>query len=116
MWCIELKTCRRVSRGVVACDLCGQRIPKGTSYSYGKFLRPGAGFCNWHECPGCEALSKYWWDNCWDGDDEGIDRDDIVEMCRAVLDWRDGVDRDVSVGVAKACYAFLVRFGLWEFT
>lgn len=29
---------------------------------------------------------------------------------------RDGVDRDVSVGVAKACHAFLVRVGLGEFT
>lgn len=116
MSCIELKSCRRVSRGVVACDLCGQRIPKGTSYSYGKYLCPGEGFANWHECPDCEMLSKFWWEECWDGDDDGIDRDDIVEMCRDVLNWREGVDDGVSVGVAKACHAFLVRVGLGEFT
>lgn len=113
---IELESGRRVSRGAVACDLCGQRILKGTRYPFGKFLLPGEGFCNWHECPDCEVLSKFWWENCWDGDNAGIDRDDIVEMCRDVLNWRDGVDRDVSVGVAKACYAFLVRVGLGEFT
>lgn len=116
MSCIELKSCRRVSRGRVACDLCGQRISKGTSYFYAKYLHPGDGFCNWHECPDCEVLSKFWWKNCWDGDDDGIDRDEVVEMCRYVLDWRDGVDDGVSVGFAKACHAFLVRVGLGEFT
>lgn len=114
---IELKSGRRVSRGRVACDLCGQRIPKGTSYFYAKYLRPGAGFSNWRECPDCEVLSAFWWENCWDGDDDGVmGREDIVELCRAVLDWKDGVDVTLPVSVAEACHAFLVRAGLGEFT
>lgn len=113
---IELGSRRSVSRGKVACDLCGQRIPKGTEYSFGKYLTPGEGFYNWHECPDCEVLSAFWWKNCWDGDDDGIDRDDIVALCQNVLDWREGVDDGVSVRFAKKCYEFLVKTGYEEYT
>ena len=84
------------------CKYCGCRLP-----SFPRELEM---------CARCEALSKFWWEECWDGDDYGIARDDIVEMCRDVLNWREGVDDGVSVGVAKACHAFLVRVGLGEFT
>ena len=54
------------------CDLCGEVIPKGTTYYWQKDIYDGA-FYEWHEHEKCREIARDIWD--YADPDEGMDEE-----------------------------------------